>query len=126
MIPEDLKYTKEHEWVRLEGETAMVGITDHAQKELGDLVFVELPNVGDKVEAGKPMGTVESVKAVSEIFAPLSGEIAEINNILLEHPETINQDPHQGGWIAKITLSDAAESENLLTAAEYSSFLEEN
>lgn len=125
MIPEDLKYTKEHEWVRLEAGTATVGLSHHAQQEMGDLVFVELPEVGETVEAGKPMGTVESVKAVSEVFAPLAGEIAAVNEALADQPELVNQEPYGAGWLARITLADGASPEGLMTADEYRSFVAE-
>ncbi|MFQ5670228.1 MAG: glycine cleavage system protein GcvH [Acidobacteriota bacterium] len=124
MIPEDLKYTREHEWIKLEGEMATVGITEHAQKEMGDLVYVELPAKGDQVETGKPMGTVESVKAVSEVFAPVSGEVVEVNSLLLDQPEKINEDPHGAGWMARIKLAGKVDSSALMSAAEYRSFLE--
>jgi glycine cleavage system H protein len=125
MIPEDLKYTKDHEWVRLEAGTATVGLSHHAQQEMGDLVFVELPEVGEKVEPGKAMGTVESVKAVSEVFAPVAGEIAEINEALADQPELVNQEPYGAGWLARITLADSAAPDGLMTADEYRSFLAE-
>ena len=124
MIPEDVKYSREHEWVRIEGEMATIGITDHAQEELGDLVYVELPGQGDKVEAGKPMGTVESVKAVSEVFSPISGEVVERNESLLDHPEQMNEDPHGEGWMVRISCAGGVEPAGLMTAAEYQAFLD--
>src|SRR3954447_21427054 len=102
MYPSDLRYTKEHEWVRMQGNTATVGITDYAQHELGDVVFVELPKVGVKVTAGKSFGTVESVKAVSEIYSPISGEVTEANSELQNTPEKINSDPHGSAWLIKV------------------------
>jgi glycine cleavage system H protein len=125
MIPEDLNYTKDHEWVRLETGAAVIGISDHAQKEMGDLVFVELPQVGDVVKTGQAMGSVESVKAVSEILAPLSGKIAEVNEALADQPELVNEDPYGAGWLARITLAEGSQIEGLMTAAEYRSFLAE-
>ena len=109
MYPSDLKYTNEHEWVRLEGDTATVGITDFAQKQLGDVVFVELPSVGTQVSAGQVFGTIESVKAVSELFAPLAGEVTEVNGDLTNHPDAVNSKPHET-WMIKIRLADASEA----------------
>ncbi len=117
--PRDYRYTKEHEWVKLEGTKARVGITHHAQHELGDIVYVELPKVGTTVKQMQEFATVESVKAVSPIYAPLSGEIIEVNRELETHPELINQSPHEQGWIVVIVPSDLKELENLLTAEEY-------
>jgi glycine cleavage system H protein len=119
VIPEGLKYTKEHEWVKLENDTAVVGITDYAQGELGDIVFVELPKVGDKVEATKPFGTIEAVKAISDLFSPLSGEVVEINGELESDSSIINSDPYGAGWMIKIKISDRGELEQLLSAADY-------
>lgn len=121
MIPDDLKYSKEHEWVKVDGETATVGITDYAQGELGDIVFVELPQVGTKVQYMKPFGTIEAVKAISDLFSPLSGEVAEVNRELESDASVINTDPYGGGWIIKIKMSDSGELDNLLSAAEYES-----
>lgn len=123
MYPANFRYSDQHEWVQLEGNFATVGITDHAQKELGDIVFVELPKVGDKVEAGKACGTVESVKAVSEIYSPVSGEVNEVNSTLSESPEWINQDPHGKAWMIKIALSAPAPLDRLLTAEQYEEYL---
>ncbi len=117
--PRDYRYTKEHEWVKLEGTKARVGITYHAQHELGDIVYVELPKVGTKVKQMQEFATIESVKAVSPIYAPLSGEIIEVNRELETHPELINQSPHEQGWIVVIAPSDPKELEALLTAEEY-------
>ena len=119
MYPSDLKYTNDHEWVRLEGDTGAVGITDYAQKQLGDVVFVELPAVGTKVTQGQVFGTIESVKAVSELFAPLTGEVAEVNAGLTNHPEAVNSKPHDT-WMIKIRLSDQGEAAALLDADAYS------
>jgi len=124
-FPEELKYTEEHEWVMVEDEVVTVGITDFAQDQLGDVVFVELPAVGTIVEAGKPFGVVESVKAVSDVYAPLSGEVVEINEELPDAPETINTSPYDDGWMIKIKLSDAAELEGLMDADAYQEFIEE-
>ena len=123
MYPENYRYTKEHEWVRLEGDIATVGITDHAQKELGDIVYVDLPKPGIIVEQGKAMGSVESVKAVSEIYSPVSGEVVEANEALAAAPEKLNQDPHGEAWLVKIRVSRPAEVDALLSAADYRSFI---
>jgi len=125
MYPEDFRYTREHEWVKVEGALGVVGITDHAQHALGDIVYVELPQVGAQAEQGKPLGTVESVKAVSEIYAPVSGEIVEVNQALAQSPELLNRDPHGAAWLAKIRLSNPAELESLLTAEQYRALLAE-
>jgi len=118
-IPTDLKYTKEHEWIKIDGNLAVVGITDYAQSELGDIVFVELPSAGDEVKAGEPFGTIEAVKAVSEIFSPLSGKAAEVNELLEDDPMVINSDPYGDGWMIKIEFSDAAELDSLLSSDDY-------
>lgn len=118
-IPETLKYTREHEWVKIEGEIATVGITDYAQGELGDIVFVELPDVGKSVGQGKPFGTIEAVKAVSDLFAPLSGEIIEINEALRDTPELINKDPYERGWMIRIKMGASAEISTLLDSKGY-------
>jgi glycine cleavage system H protein len=120
MNPEHLRYTKDHEWLLVEGDTGTVGITDYAQHELGDVVFVELPEVGTSVKAGEAFGSVESVKAVSEIYSPVSGEITEVNGKLIEQPEILNSEPYGAGWIIKIKMKDQKEQKNLLSAAEYS------
>jgi glycine cleavage system H protein len=125
MYPTNLRYTKEHEWVRLQGSVATVGITDYAQKELGDVVYVEMPKVGAKLAAGKSMGTVESVKAVSDIYTPVSGEVTEVNSSLNDTPETINNDPHGQGWLIKMKVDDAAAVSVLLDAAAYEAFVSE-
>jgi glycine cleavage system H protein len=123
MYPEDLRYTKEHEWVRVEGDIGTIGITDHAQKELGDVVFVELPKTGARVEQGQVAGSVESVKAVSDIYSPVTGEVVEVNETLSEAPEKINQDPHGSAWLAKIVLEKPAELDELMTAAQYEEYV---
>jgi glycine cleavage system H protein len=121
--PSDYRYTPEHEWVRLEGNLATVGITDYAQHELGDVVYVDLPKVGAKLNAGESFGTVESVKAVSDIYAPVSGEVAEVNSGLAETPETINKDPHGKAWLIKLKLANSSEVSKLMDAAAYEAFL---
>lgn len=123
--PTNYRYTKEHEWIEAQGGTAKIGITDYAQHELGDVVFVELPAVGKKVEAGKTFGSVESVKAVSDIYAPVSGEVVEANGELQNKPETINNDPHGAGWLIKIKLANPADVNALMDAAAYETFINE-
>ena len=118
-IPADLRYTKEHEWAKLEGDKARVGITAFAQEQLGDVVFVELPKVGAKVTAMKTFGVVESVKAVSDLFAPLSGEVVEANTELTQKPETVNSDPYGQGWMIVIKLANPKEMDGLMSAADY-------
>lgn len=122
MIPQELKYTEDHEWVRLEGDKAWVGITHHAQKQLGDIVFVELPTVGKKVQRGDRVASVESVKAVGEVFAPLSGEVVEVNAGLSASPDLVNKDPHGQGWLFALRFAAPAEAELLLNAAAYEAF----
>jgi glycine cleavage system H protein len=122
--PNELKYTREHEWVKVEGKTATVGITNYAQDQLGDIVFVELPKVGTEVTKGKSFGTVESVKSVSEIFAPVSGKVTAVNEALATAPEKINQDAH-GAWMIRIEANDAGEANGLLSAADYEKFISE-
>jgi len=122
--PTDRKYTKQHEWIQASGNTATVGITDHAQKALGDIVFVELPKVGAEVTAGKSFGSVESVKAVSDIYAPVSGTVKEINEELTTSPENVNKDAHSA-WMMKIALQDPGELNALLSAADYEKFVAE-
>jgi glycine cleavage system H protein len=123
MYPQDLHYTKQHEWVRLSGDVGQVGITDYAQKELGDIVYVDLPRVGAKLEQGKVMGSVESVKAVSDIYSPVSGEVVEINEALGTAPEKLNESPYADGWLVKIRLSVPAEIQGLLSAADYEKYV---
>ena len=122
-IPADLKFTKEHEWVRIDGDTATFGITDHAQEALGDIVFVELPEIGRTVDAGEAYAVVESVKAVSDVYAPVAGEVVEVNEALEGEPELVNSDPYGAGWIAKVTIGDG--QVELLNDDEYATFLEE-
>lgn len=123
--PENFRYTKEHEWILVEGDTGTVGITDHAQKELGDIVYVDLPKIGATVEAGKTLGSVESVKAVSDIYSPVSGEVVAVNDLLASAPEKLNEDPHGAAWLVRIRLSNPAEFASLLTAADYQAYLGE-
>jgi glycine cleavage system H protein len=120
MYPSDLKYTNEHEWVRIDGDTGTVGITDFAQQQLGDVVYVDLPDVGTKLSAGQPFGTIESVKAVSELFAPLTGEVVEVNGDLKNHPESVNAKPHET-WMIKMRVANAGEASSLLDSAAYQS-----
>ena len=124
-VPEDLKYTKEHEWCRLKGNRAVIGITDHAQDQLGDIVYVEFPEVGDPVKKGESFGVVESTKAVSELFAPVSGKVVEVNDPLSDAPESINEDPYEEGWMIVIEPSDPKELDALMDAKAYRAFVEE-
>lgn len=123
MYPENFRYTKEHEWVHVEGDIATIGITDHAQHELGDIVYVDLPKIGAHLEQGKSLGSVESVKAVSDVYAPVGGEVTEINGTLADAPEKLNEDPHGAAWLIKLKLSDAAQLQNLMTSAEYQTYV---
>jgi glycine cleavage system H protein len=123
-IPSDLKYTKEHEWVSLDGDIATIGITDYAQGELGDIVFVELPSVGENVSQMDSFGTIEAVKAVSDLYAPVSGEVVEVNEALADDPMVINRDPYGDGWMIRIKVSEAGQVEQLLDPAGYKSTLE--
>jgi glycine cleavage system H protein len=120
--PTDLKYTKDHEWIRLEGGTGTVGITDFAQQQLGDVVYVELPEVGTQLSAGKVFGTIESVKAVSELYAPVSGEVLEVNTGLKDHPDNVNSKPHDS-WMVKVKLANAGDAADLLDATAYEALL---
>lgn len=124
-FPEELKYTEEHEWVMIEDDVVTVGITDFAQDQLGDVVFVELPAVGTRIELGKPFGVVESVKAVSDVYAPVTGEVIEVNEELPDAPETINTSPYDDGWMIKVKLADPAELDELMSADDYQEFIEE-
>ena len=124
-IPGDLKYTKEHEWMKIDGNTAVVGITDYAQGELGDIVFVELPNVGDTFDQMQPFATIEAVKAVSDVYSPLSGKIVEANATLDDDPMVINKDPYGDGWMVKMELSDSGQVEKLLGAEDYQKLISE-
>ena len=117
--PENYRYTKEHEWIQVDGNVGTIGITDYAQDSLGDIVFVDLPKVGDAVEAGKSFGSVESVKAVSDVVAPLSGEVIAVNAELSDNPQTINEDPYGEGWLVRVKLSDPSEVDSLMDAAAY-------
>jgi glycine cleavage system H protein len=121
--PENLRYTKEHEWTRAEGGVAVIGITHHAQNELGDIVYVDLPKVGAQVELGKSLGSVESVKAVSDIYSPVSGEVIEVNETLSQSPEKLNQDPHGAAWLVKIRMSAPDQLKGLLSAADYQAYV---
>ena len=117
--PADLRYSREHEWVRIDGATATIGITDYAQDQLGDIVYLDLPKAGARVEQFGKLGEIESVKAVSDLYSPVSGEVVEVNQETIDAPELVNQDPHGRGWLVKLALSDAGEVEKLLTAAQY-------
>ena len=120
-VPAELRYTKDHEWVRVEGDVAVIGITEHAQDQLGDVVFVELPDVGSSYETGDTFGTVESVKAVSDLYAPLSGEVTEINEALEDTPENVNSEPYEGGWMIKVKVTSGLD--DLLSAEDYEKLL---
>ena len=122
--PTDRKYTKDHEWIRVSGDTAEIGITDYAQRQLGDVVFVELPDEGKSIAAGGSFGSIESVKAVSELFAPMSGEVVEVNPRLKDHPEAVNSEPHES-WMVKVRLSEPGAGESLLDAAAYEALVKE-
>jgi len=124
-FPEDLKYSKEHEWARPEKEGPVVGITDYAQESLGEIVYVELPEEGSQVSTAEAFGVVESTKAVSDLYAPVSGTVLEVNDSLLDNPELINEDPYEDGWMIRIAMSDESELEKLMDAAEYATFIEE-
>lgn len=122
-VPENLQYSKDHEWLRVEGDTGTVGITDHAQNALGDVVYVDLPKVGETFAAHDTFGSVESVKAVSELYLPVGGEVTEVNESLQDEPEKVNTDPYGEGWMVRVRLADKGEVDRLLTAAEYEDFL---
>jgi glycine cleavage system H protein len=121
--PENYRYTKEHEWVEVAGETATIGITFHAQEELGDIVYVDLPKAGTKIETGKSFGSVESVKAVSDIYAPVTGEVTESNDALATTPEKLNEDPHGAAWLIKVRMDNPTDLANLLTASDYQKYI---
>lgn len=125
MYPQELLYTKEHEWIRVDEEIGTVGITDYAQKELGDVVFVELPKVGDHITASESFGTIESVKAVSELFAPVDGEVVGVNTKLQNSPELVNNDPHGEAWLIRVRLSDRRDTDKLMSAEEYEAYIQE-
>ena len=120
--PDDRKYTKDHEWIRISGDTAEIGITDYAQQQLGDVVYVELPEAGQSISAGSAFGSIESVKAVSELFAPIGGEVTEVNPALKEHPESINADPH-GTWMVRVKVTDPSGESSLLDSGQYEGLL---
>ncbi|ACL71088.1 glycine cleavage system protein GcvH [Halothermothrix orenii] len=124
-VPENLMYTKNHEWIKVDGDTALVGVTDYAQKELGDIVFVELPEVSDEFAQSEGFAVLESVKAVSDVYLPVGGEVLEANEELLENPELVNQEPYASGWLVKIKLADKKELEDLMSSEEYARYLEE-
>jgi len=123
--PSDRKYSKEHEWVVVDGDVATIGISDFAQDQLGEVVYVDLPSVGDALATGDAFGEIESVKSVSELFAPVAGEVVEVNDALGDSPETVNSDPHGDGWMVKIKVDDASELDALLSAEEYDAFITE-
>jgi glycine cleavage system H protein len=124
-IPEDLRYSEEDEWARLEGSRVTIGVTDYAQQQLGDIVFVELPAVGKVLDVGEPFGVIESVKAVSDLYAPVAGEVVEVNEILAEQPETVNEDCYGEGWMIAIEVSDESVLANLMTGAAYVTHVDE-
>ena len=124
-LPQDLKYSEDHEWIKVDGNTATIGITDFAQSELGDIVFVELPEEGDDISTGDSFGSVESVKTVSELYAPVSGKVVAVNEELEDSPELVNENPYEGAWMLKVEISDAGELDNLLDAAGYQAVIEE-
>ena len=126
MYPENYLYSKEHEWVSVDGDVATVGITDHAQDQLGDVVYVEMPEVGNTFGANDEIGVVESVKAVAEVYTPISGEVIEVNSTLEDRPELVNDDPHGDGWMVKMRLSDTSELDTLMNAAAYQDFVSEH
>ena len=123
--PDNLKYTKQHEWVRVEGKIATVGITDYAQEQLGDIVYVELPKEGEEVEKEEPFGVVESVKAVSDVYSPVTGKVVELNDMLTESPETLNEDCYEEGWLIKVEIRSKIELDDLMDPAEYQAFVKE-
>jgi glycine cleavage system H protein len=125
-IPENLRYSKDHEWVAVDGDLAAIGITDYAQHSLGDVVYIDMPRVGDKLNAHEAFGSVESVKAVSEIFLPVAGEIVEVNDGLNDTPEVVNNDPYKGGWMVKVRMNNPGEADAMLSAAEYEEYLSSN
>jgi glycine cleavage system H protein len=124
-IPSNLRYTKEHEWCRVEGDMALVGVTDHAQAALGDIVYLELPKEGASVRKDEPFGVVESVKAVSDLFSPVTGTVVEVNAALLDAPSTLNEDPYDDGWLVKVRMTDPGELEELMDAERYEDFVED-
>jgi len=125
-IPEDLRYSKDHEWIRVEGDIATIGITDYAQHSLGDVVYVDMPRVGDKFGTHEAFGSVESVKAVSEIFTPVGGEVTDVNNAVNDTPESVNNDPYGSGWMVKVKMDNPGEADAMMSAVEYEEYLEAN
>ncbi len=123
MYPQEFLYTQDHEWIRVDGTTASIGITEHAQKELGDIVFVEVPQVGSQVTRKESLGTVESVKAVADVYSPVTGEVIAVNPKIQKAPELVNTDPHGEGWLVRVRLKDRSETESLMTADEYEEYL---
>ncbi len=123
MYPDNYRYTKEHEWILIEGDTGTIGITDHAQEELGDIVYVDLPKPGTRLEQGKSLGSVESVKAVSDVYSPAAGEVVEANPLLTDAPEKLNEDPHGAAWLVKVKLTAPGEITNLMSAADYQTYI---
>lgn len=123
--PDDFYYTKDHEWIKIQGNTGIIGITEYAQKQLGDIVYIELPEIGDRFEAGDPIGSIESVKAVSEVFCPVSGEIKEVNEKVATEPDLVNSDAHGAGWLVKIKIEDKSELDDLMDSDEYQEYIEE-
>jgi len=126
MYPQDLKYSKEHEWIRVEGNRGTIGITHYAQESLGDVVYVELPEVGDEVKAGETFGTVESVKSVSDLYAPVSGKVVDVNDAVQDHPDLINKEPYGDGWMIVVEMSDPAELDQLMDASDYEKMVKES
>ena len=124
MLPEDRKYSKEHEWIKVDGDNGTIGITDYAQQQLGDVVFVEVPEVGASVTAMEVFGNIESVKAVSELFSPVSGEIVEVNDQVVDQPELVNKDPHGDAWLIKVKLGNPSELDGLMSASQYQEYLD--
>ena len=125
MIREGLLYSKDHEWILVDGNKVKIGITDYAQEQLGDIVFVELPEEGDSISSGDGFGVIESVKAAADVYAPVTGTVVEVNEVLLDAPETVNDEPYEGGWLVVVELDDLSELDELLSPAEYKSFIEE-
>ena len=123
--PDNLQYTKDHEWLKIEGDLGRAGITEFAQEALGDIVYVELPKIGEKFSAGEPFGSVESVKSVNELFIPVSGEVVEINEVLADSPELVNEDPYGKGWMIRFKVTDSSEVDSLLSSSEYEDFISE-
>ena len=122
-LPQDLKYTKEHEWLKIDGDTATIGITDHAQGELGDIIFIEFPEIDQEIEMDEPIGTIEAVKTVADLFGPINGRVTEINESLEDNPEQVNEDAYGSGWILKMLISDPSELDALLSATQYTEWV---